>query len=143
MAGFMNRKEFLQSFLNEVWNGGDADAVDRYLAPEYTIFHDTGDPWEGRTLTPDQFKDRLVKSRSAAPDQVFHVQDMVEEGDRIAVTWLWKGTHLGDWPGLPATSKPISMSGVTVYHFTNDRLSGHWQIADRMAVYQQVMGGED
>jgi hypothetical protein len=31
------------------------------------------------------------------------------------------------------------MSGMTVYDFdTADRLSGHWQIADRLGVYQQL-----
>jgi len=31
------------------------------------------------------------------------------------------------------------MSGVTLYFFEHDRISGHWQVADRLSVYQQLM----
>ena len=134
----MDRKKFLQAFIDDVWSGGNLDAVDDYLAPRYTIFHDPGDLWDGQTLTIDGFKDRLVDSRAAAPDQVFATREMVAEGDRIAVAWTWHGTHLGDLPGLPATGKEITMSGLTIYYFESGRLSGHWQIADRLGIYQQI-----
>ena len=39
------------------------------------------------------------------------------------MTWLWKGTHLGDLPGFPATGRPIEMSGATVYHLAATRLT--------------------
>ncbi len=114
-------------------------AVEEFIADRYTIHNDPGDPWHGQTLTRDGFADRLVTSRAAAPDQVFTVVDMIEEGDRIAVTWTWTGTHLGDLPGLPATGRRIEMTGATVYGFdAEDRLTGHWQIADRLGVYRQL-----
>jgi hypothetical protein len=30
------------------------------------------------------------------------------------------------------------MSGATVYYFEGERLSGHWQIVDRLGVFQQL-----
>ena len=75
-----------------------------------------------------------------APDQVFTVVEMVEEGDRIAVAWTWVGTHLGELPGMPASGKTITMTGLTIYSFEGDRLSGHWQLADRLGVWQQLAG---
>ena len=134
----MDKKKFLLAFIDEVWSDGDQEAVDDYLAPHYTIFHDPGDPWNGQILTIGGFKDRLVTSRATAPDQVFTVQEMVEESDRIAVAWTWQGTHLGDLPGLPATGKAITMSGLTIYYFEGGRLSGHWQIADHLSIYRQI-----
>ena len=35
--------ELLRQFIAEVWNAGDVDASDRYIAPKYTIRHDPGD----------------------------------------------------------------------------------------------------
>ena len=32
------------------------------------------------------------------------------------------------------------MSGLTIYYFDGARLSGHWQIVDRLSVYQQLTG---
>ena len=42
-------------------------------------------------------------------------------------------------PGFPATGKPITMSGMTVYRFEGDKLAGHWQVCDRLGVYGQLM----
>ncbi|MEM0947814.1 MAG: ester cyclase [Pseudomonadota bacterium] len=133
------RKTRLKDFLRKVWTEGDTEAVGTFIADSYTVHNDPGDPWHGQTLDRDGFTHRLVASRAAAPDQVFTPVEMIEEGDRIAVTWSWSGTHLGDLPGLPATGRAISMTGITVYGFDReDRLTGHWQIADRLGVYQQL-----
>ncbi len=58
------------------------------------------------------------------------------------MTWFWSATHAGDYPGFPATGKTISMSGATVYYFDGDRLCGHWQIADRLGVFQQLVANK-
>lgn len=135
----MDRKSRLAAFIEAVWNRGDAAAVPSYLAPAYTIHHDPGDPWEGRTLDPASFTQRLIQSRAPFPDQRFTALRMAEDDDAVVMTWTWEATHLGDFPGFPATGKVIRMSGATAYGFDDqDRLTGHWQIADRLSVFQQL-----
>jgi len=140
-SGQSPRKQILADFLKDVWTDGKVEAVDQYLADSYTIHNDPGDPWDGQTLSIEGFKNRLVQSRAMAPDQIFHVEKMVEEGNEIAVAWTWSGTHLGDIPGIPATGRKITMTGLTIYSFDGDRLSGHWQVADRLSVFQQLTQG--
>jgi steroid delta-isomerase-like uncharacterized protein len=132
------RKQILERFLEEVWNQGDAAAVDGYLATRYTIKHDPGDLWHGRTLSIAEFKERLALSRAPFPQERFDVVEMVEQGDIIAVSWTWRGVHSGDIPGFPATGREIAMSGITLYYFEGDRISGHWQMADRLGVAMQL-----
>lgn len=133
------RKQRLAAFLKAVWDDGDAEAAELYVADSYTIGHDPGDPWAGQTLDKAGFMDRVRQSRAAFPDQAFAVQAMLADGDSVAVTWLWTGTHIGDLPGFPATHEVIRMSGATVYGFdAEDRLTGHWQISDRLGVFQQL-----
>ena len=135
------RKQILTGFLQDVWTDGQVEKVDHYLADNYSIHNDPGDPWDGQTLSIAGFKDRLIQSRAMAPDQIFDVEKMVEEGNDIAVAWSWSGTHLGDIPGIPAIGRNITMTGLTIYSFEGDRLSGHWQIADRLSVFQQLTQG--
>ena len=133
------RKRRLAEFIRQVWDEGDADAADAYLAETYTIHHDPGDPWEGMVLDLAGFKDRVRRSRAAFPDQRFGIQGLYADGDSIVMSWLWAATHVGDLPGFPASGKTIRMSGATVYTFDDDeRLTGHWQITDRLGVYQQL-----
>lgn len=133
------RKALLAEFLEQVWNSGDVGACDRFIAGSYTLHHDPGDPWDGRTLDLASYQERLRISRAPFPDQRFEMQVMLEDGDAIAITWLWAATHRGDLAGFPATGKRISMSGATLYSFdADDKLTGHWQITDRLGVYQQL-----
>ncbi|MFA5162170.1 MAG: ester cyclase [Elusimicrobiales bacterium] len=133
-----SKKEMLARFVREVWSGGDIEAADKYIAPQYTIHHDPGDPWDGKTLGLAEYKERVRLLRSAFPDQHFDLQGLFEDGNAIAITWLWTATHKGDIPGFPASGRQIKMSGATVYYFENGLLSGHWQITDRLGVYQQL-----
>jgi steroid delta-isomerase-like uncharacterized protein len=138
MTAVRNAKETLSEFVREVWTEGNVEASDRYIAPKYRILHDPGDPWEGRELDPAEYKNRVRTLRAAFPDQSFDIQGLFADGDAVVMTWLWSGTHRGDIPGFPATGKPVTMSGATVYFFEAGRLAGHWQITDRLGVYQQL-----
>lgn len=131
-------KELLSRFIEEVWNAGNVEACDKYIAPRYTIHHDPGDPWDRQELDLAGFKERVRLSRAPFPDQCFNLQDVVAECNKVVMTWLWNATHQGDIPGFPATGNPIRMSGATMYYFDAGRLSGHWQVTDRLGVYMQL-----
>lgn len=131
-------KELLSRFIEEVWNAGNVEACDKYIAPRYTIHHDPGDPWDRQELDLAGFKERVRRSRAPFPDQCFNLQDVVAETNKVVITWLWNATHQGDIPGFPATGNPIRMSGATMYYFDAGRLSGHWQVTDRLGVYMQL-----
>lgn len=133
-----SNKDLLIRFIEEVWNAGIVDAADRYIAPSYTIHHDPGDPWDGKTLDLASYKARLTTSRAPFPDQRFTFKDVLATDDRVVMTWHWVATHKADLPGFPATGKEIRMSGATVYYLTDGRFTGHWQITDRLGVYVQL-----
>ena len=65
MTSVNQRKQRLSAFIRQIWDDGEADAADGYIAETYTIHHDPGDPWEGSTLDRTGFKDRVRKSRAA------------------------------------------------------------------------------
>jgi steroid delta-isomerase-like uncharacterized protein len=131
-------KAVIADYMHHVWTDGDVDACDRYLGQSYTIHHDPGDAWDGKTLSLAAFKDRVRTSRAPFPDQRFVINTMIEEGIKVAVSWHWTGTFLADLPGFAATGKPVKTSGITMYYMEGDRITGHWQVTDRLGVFQQV-----
>jgi len=133
-----NRKQLLSQFIKEVWTDGDISAADKYVAASYTIHHDPGDPWDTKQLDLGAYKERVRISRAPFPDQRFDIQEFFEDGDAVVITWLWTATHQDALPGFPASGKTIRMSGATVYYFSGDRVTGHWQITDRLGVYRQL-----
>jgi len=126
------------AFLKEVWNAGDVSNLGRYLAPAYTVRNDPGDPWDGRTLDHDAFRARVAYSRDAFPDLQFDIQESIEGDDRVAIRWVMSGTHTGDLPGLPATGRSFSVSGMTFYDFENGQICGHAQAFDQLGFLSQT-----
>ena len=132
------KKAFVAAFLDIVWTRGDVSELGRFLAPRYTIRSDPGDPWDGRTLTREEFAERLTISRAPFPDQVFTPEEMIADEAGVAVAWRWEGTHLADLPGFPASGRKVKTSGLTFYSFEDGKLSGHRQQTDRLGVFQQL-----
>src|SRR5688572_23064975 len=124
--------------MDAVWNRGDLDAVDRFLADEYTIHSDPGDPWDGAALTRAGFKERLIASRAPFPDLHFDLAEVIAENDRVAIAWTMRGTHTGPLGPLPPTGRRIDVQGMTVYYFRDGCIIGHRQVVDRLSVARQV-----
>ena len=136
-----SRKQCVLELLKEVWGEGNLNRIEALIAATYTIHHDPGDPWHGRVLTVQEYADRVIKSRAPFPDQKFEVVEVMEDGEKVAVTWHWAGTHLGEIAGFAPSGRKLVMSGATVYHFEGKLLAGHWQITDRLSIFQQLHGG--
>jgi steroid delta-isomerase-like uncharacterized protein len=132
------RKQRLAEFLDRIWSRGEYDAIPAFIAPRYSILNDPGDPWHGQTLDRDGFRDRIEKSRGPFPDQAFTPVSMLADGEAVAVSWTWQGTHLGDIPGFAASGKVIEMTGMTIYGFEGMLINSHWQVCDRLGVFMQL-----
>jgi steroid delta-isomerase-like uncharacterized protein len=128
----------LIAFMERVWSAGEVAAVDEFLGPQYTIYSDPGDPWDGQTLSLSGFKERLLASRAPFPDLTFEIGETVCAGDRVALSWTMRGTQLGTMGGRPPSGRSIAVQGMTIYHFANGRIIGHRQVVDRLSVAQQL-----
>ncbi|MGE5276868.1 MAG: ester cyclase [Acidobacteriota bacterium] len=76
--------------------------------------------------------------RQAFPDLVVSVNQMVAEGDRVAVYWTARGTNTGAGNGLPATGKSIEATGITIFRFVEDRIAEEWNVSDELTAMRQL-----
>lgn len=134
----MNKETFLRNFMEQIWNQKNVDLVEKYIHAEYTVHLDTADPWEGKTLSPTQFKERLQFSFGSFPDIHFEITSAIPDENHVAITWIMTGTNLGPIGPLPPTHKSIKTNGMTIYHFTDNKISGHSQVFDRFTVMKQL-----
>lgn len=126
--------------IEEVWSEGNLQVADELLAPAYVIHHDPGDPWESKTLSLESFKERVLHARAVFPDLRFRILELIAEGDKVAVSWIFRGTHAGRLPGIPASGTQVDVSGLTIYYFNGNKIAGHWQEIDRVGLMQQLGG---
>jgi steroid delta-isomerase-like uncharacterized protein len=66
-------------------------------------------------------KQKWTSYLTAVPDMRATIQDMVAEGDKLAVRWTVQGTHRGELLGIPPTGKPVRFSGISIYRLAAGR----------------------
>ncbi len=98
------------------WDRGEVDALDQLLSPAYRRRSSSTD--EGLTL--EQFKASIVTTRTAFPDLVTTVDDIIVEENRVALRWHSVGTHDGSFLGVPPTHRSVEVQGSTFARFEDD-----------------------
>lgn len=84
------------------------------------------------------FAANLRGLRAAFPDIQVTVEDLIAEGDRVAVRSRWQATHTGAFRGIPTTGKRITNTSITIYQLADHKLVHAWIETDRLGTLQQL-----
>jgi steroid delta-isomerase-like uncharacterized protein len=68
----------------------------------------------------------------------FIVKDMFAQGDKVTKYWEFKGTHTGDFMGIPATGKTIDIEGCTIARMVNGKIVEERDFMDNMSFLKQL-----
>jgi predicted ester cyclase len=66
------------------------------------------------------------------------IEDLIEQGDRIAVRATITGCHIADFMGLPATNRSFTSSIMTIERFEAGRIIERWEMVDTAAIMEQL-----
>jgi predicted ester cyclase len=72
------------------------------------------------------------------PDAQLVFDDIVAEGDTLAVRFHIAATHAGEFGGIPATGKRIIFGGITTMRFDNGKVVERWSQSDFLGLMQQL-----
>jgi steroid delta-isomerase-like uncharacterized protein len=133
---YEENKKLGRRWFEEVWNTGRDGAIDELLSPEGVGFG-LGEPGT-EVQGPEQLKPFVRNLRDAFPDLHIAVQDMVAEGDKVAIRFRVTGTHQGNGLGFPATNRPIDVTGMTIIQFANGKLLHGWNNWDQLGMMEQL-----
>jgi deazaflavin-dependent oxidoreductase (nitroreductase family) len=109
---------------------------DELLAPTYVLHLPGSPPLSGI----EGAKQLMVAYTSAFPDLRLTTEDMVAEGDTVAIRNSWRGTHLGPFQGLPPTEKHVTFSGSDFFRFVGGKIAEQWADLDALGLMQQLGG---
>jgi steroid delta-isomerase-like uncharacterized protein len=76
--------------------------------------------------------------RQAFPDGKYTIDQIIAEGDMVMVRWTGRGTNTGEGNGLPATGKPIEVTGITVLHIVGGKIVEEWNENDMLGLMRQL-----
>jgi hypothetical protein len=76
--------------------------------------------------------------RAGIGDATIAAQDMLTDGDRVAVRFTLTGTHSGELFGVPPGGARVDVEGITILRFRDDRVAERWNRLDDVAFLGQI-----
>ena len=72
------------------------------------------------------------------PDIQWNIQDIVSDGHKVVVRWIWKGTNSGQFQSFASTGKSFSNEGVGIYELKHGKIVDAKILTDRLDFLQQL-----
>src|SRR5579871_1345220 len=93
-------KAVVRRYYEEVLNAGNLDVLAVIAVPDY----DEHDPLPGQGNGLEGLRERVEMLRSGMASY-YSLEDVIAEGDKVVVRWTNRGTHVGEFLGIPPTGK--------------------------------------
>jgi steroid delta-isomerase-like uncharacterized protein len=119
----------------ELVNSGDIDGLVDLFADDFVEHEEMPGMPPGREGTRQLFS----MMHAAFPDMKWDPQDILVDGDKAVTRVQFTGTNDGEFMGMPATGKRVSVGVIDIVRFGDDGLAReHWGVFDMMSMMQQL-----
>jgi predicted ester cyclase len=128
-------KALVRRFFEEVFNQKQLDRADAFVAWDY-LDH-AALPGQGPVLEGAK-QQRWAVYFAAVPDLHATIDDLVAEGDKVAVRFTVEGTQQGELLGVPPTGKHFRFSDYCIYRLAEGKVAETWEQPDLLGLMQQL-----
>jgi steroid delta-isomerase-like uncharacterized protein len=119
----------------EAFNRGDTERLLAVAAPDLVMhFAELQEPLRGRETWRQGFE--LMKR--AFPDLEARIDDLVAAEDRVAVRVSFRGTHAGEFQGIPATGRTVQYVSHEFYRVADGMIVEEWICSDMASLFRQL-----
>jgi len=108
--------------------------INELHATDYVFHSGTGKDIRGLK----DYKQFMSETYRAFPDLHVTIDDMVVEGDKVAIRWTLTGTHKGEIEGISPTNKKITIRGISIERVVGGKFVETWERYDTLGFMQQL-----
>jgi steroid delta-isomerase-like uncharacterized protein len=127
-------KEIVRRLVEEVYNEDDLNVVDELVAPD--IFNHAAVREHQHGV--EGFKHVMEWVREFSSDVHYGIDDIIAEGDKVAVRMTQSGTHTGTVRGIPPTGKRFSVDYVHWFRLADGKVAEMWAVRDDLNRMEQL-----
>jgi len=124
----------IRHFVEEVLNQGNLDSAGQFCWED--IVEQVPLPGQGPGLKGLQDVVRVL--RTAFPDMHWTIEEQLQEGDKVLSRFIWTGTHRGEFLGVPATGRAVSVWGMVIDRLVDGRIKETRIIMDSLGLMTQL-----
>ena len=75
---------------------------------------------------------------SAFPDFRAEIHQQLSEGDTVVTRKTFRGTHRGEFAGIPPTGAEVAFEVIDIVRVRNGKMGEHWNVVDAMSLMTQL-----
>ena len=128
-------KALVRHMVEEMFNQGNIQRADDFLAPNFVEHEELPG---GIPRNREGVKQLTAMLRSAFPDFKATIEDTVAEGEKVVIRMTWRGTHKGEFMGVPPTGRQVSFGVIDIIRIAGGKFVEHWGQIDSMGLMQQL-----
>src|SRR5262249_39262286 len=113
--------------LVDAWNAHDASKVSALYAADY---EEEDIAAADRHRSPIAARATFVLYLRAFPDLRLEAEDIVVQGDCVALSWILSGTHRGSLMNIPPTGRSVRVRGVSMMTIANGKIKRTCRVWD-------------
>ena len=126
-------KAIVRRFFEEGPSKGNLSIANELLSPDFTL-HVPLPASQGI----EGINEVITACRTAFEHLNVTIEDMTAEGNKVAARFTAQGIHKGNFMGLPATGKPITITGIEIFRIKNGKIAELWGEANLLGLMQQL-----
>lgn len=131
----VENKAIARRLYEEVWNERKIEIIDKLLSPSHALHEPNA---ADSQIGPQAYKATVMRFLAGFPDLNFSIQDVISENNKLVVSWVLSGTHQGDFYGVAATNKKVSVEGITIHQIENGKILDSYASWDRLGLMRQL-----
>jgi steroid delta-isomerase-like uncharacterized protein len=135
MSASDEAKEIIRRWNEEGWSGGRYELAHEIISPNMMV-HGAGGQAVG--MGPDGLIDLIRTWRTAFPDGHMEIDDLIVEGDTVAIRNTWYGTHQAEFYGVPPSGKSVAVTSVGIDRVQDGLVTEGWGELDMVGMMQQM-----
>jgi len=128
-------KAIIGRLYEEVWNQRKFEVINEIISPSHAL---QAPNVAGSAVGPDAYKRQVLRFLEGYPDLHWTIEDTIAEEDKVVACWTISGTQRGEYLGIPATNKKVSVDGITIHHIANGKIMDSYSNWDALGMMQQL-----
>jgi steroid delta-isomerase-like uncharacterized protein len=124
-------KALVRRFIEEVFEQGRLEAVDELCAVDF-IGHTWGN------ADREGLKAAMARVAQGLADAKFNIEDVIAEGDLVAVRLAASARHVGNFMGMPASGRSYEIGEIHIFRVRDGKVSEHWHQFDTAGLMKQL-----
>lgn len=122
----------------ELWNRGNLSVADELYSPVFVGHFASGQEWRGIR----GIKDAVSSHRASFPDWTEHIEDILADGDKVAIRVSSTGTQRGKFMDLEPSGRKITIEEIHIFRIENGKIVEQWGMPDLQSLMQQLVAPE-